>query len=165
MPDKLVDFLAVGRVAARVELKSIRVVEVSAKCNPRIKGSLEPTLNLECKIVGREDNALEVACNYQFIARVAEIQAAEAAIEYRLEFEVHGTEPLIEEDLAEFAVANGTLHSWPFVREFVHGLTSRMGYPPYTLPVFHFKPKPHEKKETAEKAPAKQEPSTPKSAE
>lgn len=142
MAETLVDFAAVGRVAARVELKGIRLTDVSAKCDPKIKGALEPTVNLGCKIVGRENNALEISCDYRFTARAADAQVAEAAITYLLVYQVNGSEPLKEEDLAEFAVANGTLHSWPFVREFLYGLTSRMGYPPYMLPVFHFKPKP-----------------------
>ena len=163
MAERTVDFAAAGRVAKRVELKGIRVTDVSAKCDPKIKGTLEPTLNFDCAVVGRESNALEIACDYRFTARAAEAQVAEAAIKYLLVYEVQGSEPLIEEDLAEFAVANGTLHSWPFVREFLYGLTSRMGYLPYTRPVFHFKAKPKEKKEVVEKAPTTPEPSTPKS--
>ena len=41
-------------------------------------------------------------------------------------------------DLSQFAQANGAYHSWPFVRETIYGLTSRMGFPPYTLPVLSF---------------------------
>ncbi len=163
LAEKLIDFAAAGRVANRVELKDIRVVDVSAKCDPKVRGTLEPNLNVECKVAGREGGALEIACDYQFNARVGEAQVAEAVIKYLLMYEIKGSEPVIEEDLAEFAVGNGTLHSWPFVREFLHGLTSKMGYPPYTLPVFHFKPKPPEKKEVPGKEPVPAEPGVPKS--
>lgn len=162
MAEKLIDFAAAGRVATRVELKDIRVVDVSAKCNPKIKGTLEPTLNFECRVAGRESAALEIVCDYQFSARVGEAQVAEAVIKYLLMYEIKGSEPVVEEDLAEFAVGNGTLHSFPFVREFLHGLTSRMGYPPYILPVFHFKPKPQETKEVPVNAPVTPEPGAPK---
>lgn len=154
MAERLVDFTAAGRVAKRVELKDVRVINVSAKCDPKITGPLEPTLKHECAVGAHEGNALEVTCNYQFIARAAEAQVAEAEIKYLLVYEIVGSEALAEEDLMEFAFANGTLHSWPFVREFLYGLTSRMGYPPYMLPAFHFKPKPQEKKEAKEKIPA-----------
>jgi len=163
LAEKLIDFAAAGRVANRAELKDIRVIDVSAKCNPSIKGTLEPTLDVNCKVAGRDSGALEIACDYQFTARVAEAQVAEAVIKYLLVYEIKGSEPFIEEDLIEFAVGNGTLHSWPFVREFLHGLTSRMGYPPYVLPVFHFRPKPQEKKQVQGKVPAAPETSTPKS--
>jgi len=147
LAEKFVDFAAVGRVANRVELKVIRVTDISAKSEPKVAGTLEPTLDLDCTIVSRESNTLEVACNYRFTAQAAGAQVAEATIRYLLVFEVQGSDPLIEADLSEFATANGTLHSWPFVREFLYGLTSKMGYAPYTLPVFHFKPKPEEKKQ------------------
>ena len=140
--EKFVDFAAAGRVAMRVDLKDVRVTNVSAKCDPAVHGPLEPLLDFECAVVGRENNLLEIACNYQFAARTADAQIAEAAIKYLLAYEVRGTDPLAEEDLAEFAASNGTLHSWPFVREFLYGLTAKMGYPPYMLPVVHFKPKP-----------------------
>jgi preprotein translocase subunit SecB len=163
LPEKVVDFAAAGRVAKRVELKAVRVTEVSAKCDPKIKGPLEATLDLECAVIGRESSALEVACDYRFTAHTPEAQAAEAAIKYLLVYEIQGGEPLADEDIAEFAVANGTLHSWPFAREFLYGLTSKMGYFPYTLATFHFKPKPREKekKDANEKATATTEHSAP----
>lgn len=77
---------------------------------------------------------------------MAEAQAAQATIKYLLDYDLRGNEPLAEDDIAEFAFANGTLHSWPFVREFLYGLTAKMGFLPYTLPVFHFVPKPPQKK-------------------
>lgn len=147
MPERLVDFAAAGRVANRVELKTIRVTDVFAKCEPKITVPLEPTLTVECSLVSHDAGTLEVACNYRFLAQAAGEQAAEATVRYLLVFEVHGSEPFADNDLSEFAEANGTLHSWPFIREFLHGLTSRMGYPAYTLPVFHFKPKPPTKKD------------------
>jgi preprotein translocase subunit SecB len=68
-------------------------------------------------------------------------------------------EPLADEDVAQFADANSTLHSWPFVREFLNTLTSRMGFPPFTLGVMHFvpmKPAP-EKKDTQTETPKTEE--------
>lgn len=155
MAERLVDFAAAGRVSQRVELKGVRVIEVSAKCEPRtIVGPLEPTITHECSYVKQSSNALGVVCSYSFVANSSAARVAEASIKYYLDFDLQGDEPLAEEDLNEFAFANGTLHSWPFVREFLFGLTSKMGYPPYNLPVFHFKPRPQEKKEKAEKAPS-----------
>jgi hypothetical protein len=159
--ERFVDFAAVGRVSARVELKTIRVIDVSAKCDPKMVGALDPMLDLNCEIIGRERSVLQVACAYKFSARVADVQVVDAMIRYLLDYEIQGDAPLVDEDIAEFGYANGTLHSWPFVREFVYGLTSKMGFPPYTLPVFHFKPKPHAKVEPAEKAAVTQESGTP----
>jgi Preprotein translocase subunit SecB len=148
---------AAGRVANRVELKVIRVSELSAKCNARLVGTLEPTLDHDCAIAGREANALEIACNYRFTARVGQTQVVEAAITYLLFYQLQGTEPLADEDVAQFALSNGTLHSWPFVRELLYALTSRMGYPPYTLGVVHFRPKPAPQETPAQTVPGNQQ--------
>lgn len=151
-----IDFAAVARVSKRTELKGIRLTEVLAKCDPKVPGPLEPKLDLDCAVFSQDESTLEIACNYRFAARsqaqseAEGSQAAEAEIKYLLLYELQGTEPLAEADLAQFALGNGTLHSWPFVREFLYGLTSRMGYPPYTLPVMHFI-KPAEPKAVAEK--------------
>jgi preprotein translocase subunit SecB len=140
-----VDFVAVGRVARHIELKGVRITEMSAKCNPKILGSLHPSVDLQCAVASRDGNVLEVACNYTFAVHSGEALAAQAAISYLLLYELSGTGPFADDDVLQFAQANGVLHSWPFVRELLYGLTSRMGYPPFTLPVMHFQPKPEAK--------------------
>jgi preprotein translocase subunit SecB len=154
--DRTVDLAAVNRVAKRVELKGVRLAEISATCDPKVHGpSLIPAVDLDCKLGDHSESTLEVICNYTFAAESEGIQAIQSTIIYLLLYEISGSESSSPEDLAEFARANGALHSWPFVRELLYGLTSRMGYPPYTLPVMHFnvtKPSAKtEKKEPIEK--------------
>jgi preprotein translocase subunit SecB len=84
-----------------------------------------------------------VICDYTFTAHANQIQAVESRIKYLLEYEIGGgAEAPSADDVAEFARANGALNSWPFVRELLYGLTSRLGYPPFTLPLMHFNTKP-----------------------
>ncbi|MGA8223873.1 MAG: hypothetical protein WB780_19650 [Candidatus Acidiferrales bacterium] len=156
MAEITVDFAAAGRVASRAELKAIRLIEISAKCDPETSGALEPTLDHDCAAAKRSGSALEIACNYRFKVRTTQAEVADASIKYLLVYELQGPEPFADEDIAQFAKSNGTLHSWPFVRELLYALTSRMGYPPYTLPVFHFKAKPpqQEKAEVNAEEPA-----------
>jgi preprotein translocase subunit SecB len=149
LPDKIIDYAAVGRVSKRVELKNVLLSEIVAKCNHNVTGPLEAQLDSECSVHSRENQKLEILCNYKFAARAAELEIASADIKYLVIYEMRGAEPVEDKDLAEFATANGTVHSWPFVREFIYGLTSKMGYPPYTLPVVHFIPKPAEKPKPA----------------
>ena len=141
MAEKTIDFIALGRVSSRAEFKSIRLAEVSAKCDPKVSGPLSARLENNCEVLGRDGNVLRVLCNYQFSVSVTEVQVAEATVKYLVEYELRGDEPFSDDDISAFAFANGTLHSWPFLREFLNGLTSRMGYQPYMLPVFHFIPK------------------------
>ena len=157
MPQATVDFAAAGRVAKRSELKSIRLAEVSAKCDPKISAPLEPAVDVKCEVASHDGSALEILATCQFTARTTQAQVAEATIKYLLTYEIQGSEPLAPGDLIEFAASNGTLNSWPFLREFLYGLTTDMGYAAYTLPTFHFVPRPPEKKEGGEKAKAETE--------
>jgi preprotein translocase subunit SecB len=141
--DRTVDLAAVNRVAKSVELKGVRLAEITATCDPAAYGpSLIPDVELDCKLGAHDDNNLDVICSYTFAAKAEEKQAIHSAITYLLHYEISGSSSPSADDLAEFARANGALHSWPFVRELLYGLTSRMGFPPYTLPVMHFNVKP-----------------------
>jgi len=44
--------------------------------------------------------------------------------------------PLEAEVMADFAVANGQLNAFPYVRQYVQDVTSRAGWPPLVLPTF-----------------------------
>ncbi len=109
-------------------------------------GTLVPSVDLNCKPGKLEGNALEVICEYKFIAHSNAAEAVSSTITYLLEYEISGGgESPNANDVTEFARANGALNSWPFVREVLFGLTSRMGFPPYTLPLMHFNPTPKAK--------------------
>jgi preprotein translocase subunit SecB len=140
--EKTVDFAAVGRVARHTELKDVRIVEMLAKCSPKLTGDLHPSIDLHCSIVGKDEKMLEVACDCSFSAHCGETLAAQVQIQYLLTYKLSTSEHLDDDDLSQFASANGALHSWPFLRETLYSIISRMGYPPFTLPVMHFHPKP-----------------------
>jgi len=98
-----------------------------------------------------DEKSIEVVCDYKFVAVSEEVEAIQSSVRYLLLYEISGSESPALDDMNEFARANGALHSWPFVRELLYGLTSRMGFPPYTLPVIHFNvtnPPKHKKKES-----------------
>lgn len=140
--DKTVDFTAIARVAKRAELKSVRLIEISAKCEPAVTGSLVPSVDLECKPGELAHDTLEVICEYTFSAHSNQVLVVSSSIKYLLVYEISDGESPSPEDVAEFARANGALNSWPFIREVLYGLTSRMGYPPFTLPLMHFSTQP-----------------------
>jgi len=138
-----VDFAAVSRVSQYAELKDIRVVDVSAKCDPKYTAPLEPEFSHECSVVGNENGALDISCQYRFTGNAAQTRIVDIEIKYLLTYAISSPEPLLEADITQFANGNGTLHSWPFVREFLHSMTSRMGVPPFKLGVMHFVPTQH----------------------
>jgi preprotein translocase subunit SecB len=142
--DRAVDFAAVGRVSHRIELKTVRLMEIAAKCVSKAIGPLEAKLESNCSVLTKENEVLEILCDYKFSAHTAGVEIASALVKYVVSYELSGSDPVNEGDLAEFTTANGIAHSWPFMRECIYSLTSNMGYPPYTLPVVHFRPKPVE---------------------
>jgi hypothetical protein len=83
---------------------------------------------------------LLVVCRYTFNVESSGSAVSEAEIVYLLTYDRDGT-PLAEEDVTQFAAANGVYHSWPFLRQLLYDLTSKMGFPPLTLPVFLVSPK------------------------
>jgi preprotein translocase subunit SecB len=135
-----VDFAAIGRVSRFSELKDIRLIDVWAKSDPSAVGPLKSEVTHNSSVLKRDSESLQVVSSYRFVGRTAETQAIEINITYLVVYALKAPAPLADEDVTLFAAANGTLHSWPFVREFLHGLTSRMGFPPFKLGVMHFVP-------------------------
>jgi preprotein translocase subunit SecB len=140
--DRQVNFSLVARVARRVDLRAIRLTEINASSGSTVTGTLEAALDHDCDARKLDLNQLEVSCRYRFTVRSGEVTAATVSFTYAISYDLKGEEPVSEEELSEFAFANGTYHSWPFVRQLLFDLTARMGYPPFSLPVFKFNPKP-----------------------
>lgn len=136
------DLVAAARVAKRVELREIRLSEISASNLTAHHGPLYPEVQHACSPTVHDEHLIEVLCSYDFLVKSDGDEVARAQFKYLISYDVIGAGAVDEADLEHFAFANGTYHSWPFVRQLVFDLTARMGYPPYTLPVFQFNPKP-----------------------
>lgn len=136
MAEKAIPNLAAAaRIARRVELRDVCIQEMSAKRHGVAKESLSPELSDRYELK-KEDSKLEILCHHHLKATSAGDEVAEITVLLKLIYEIGATaEPINEADLPIFADANGAYHSWPFVREIYHSLTSRMGLPPFVLPV------------------------------
>jgi hypothetical protein len=113
-------------------------------------------VNQECEGKLQNPKLIEVVCHYRFTATQGETEAVTATFSYSILYDLAGAEPIPENDLKEFAFANGTYHSWPFARQLLFDVTSRLGYLPYSLPVFKFiqRPRPAPPIEEAKAEPA-----------
>jgi hypothetical protein len=149
---------AVARVSGRVNLKSIRLTELALNASRLAPpGSpLEPDFSRECVPLPSEKGSIIVSCSYGLIVRSGGDEVADIKAKYVILYGLAGEEPPAEEDVKHFASANGAYHSWPFLRELIFGLTARIGYTPFTLPVISFLPKP-----AAEPKPPQGPPETP----
>lgn len=145
-----VDFAAVGRISKFAELENIRLTSITAKCNPTASGPLQAEFKHDCVVANRTASALEVEAIYHFIGRSGDHLSVEINATYLIAYAMKTTETLADSDISEFAFANGKSHSWPYMRELLHGMTSRMGLPQFTLGVMHFVPKPKAKAEASE---------------
>ncbi len=141
--DRKVDLKAVAKIAQRVDLRDIRLTEIAATSKSHGRGLLEPKVSHDCEVRLLDSNdQFEVNCRYHFTVRTdEEEEIASATFVFTILYELAGDEEIRDGDLDEFAFANGTYHSWPFVRQLLFDLTSKMGYPPYVLPVLKFNPK------------------------
>lgn len=135
-----VDLQAVSRVARNIDLRDIRVVQVLASLSPTSEGSLEPKITFDCKGSMVEPDQLNVICDYTLTVSGA---GANVRVMYLLVYEVSGSTPT-EQDVEQFAKVNAVYHSWPFLRQFLYDLTSKMGLPALTLPVFQVLSRTHE---------------------
>ncbi len=133
---KPIDLQSVARVAGRIDLREIRLVGIEASCSPSQAEILEPDISFESFAEVTQGGPLAVACTYYFKVSSGENIAANATIRYVLIYDVMGGEDLHSEDLKAFAEVNGNYHCWPFLRQLLFDLTSKMGFPPLTLPVF-----------------------------
>jgi preprotein translocase subunit SecB len=140
---KGIDLAAAARISSRVEFREIRLSEITASSPKKAIGLFEPKVEHRCAPTRREGDLLEILCSYQIRVTSEDDQDAllSANLDYLVSYTLLGDDPVDENDLNQFAFANGTYHSWPFVRQAIFDLTSRMGYPPYNLPVFKFFPK------------------------
>lgn len=134
------DMAAVSRVARRVSLQTLVLVDVGAKRFPfkAENGVLEPEISQHHRVVGMNMESLEVEASFRFSVRREDELVLKATLTYRIRYGIQGEEPIDPKDASYFATANGAYHAWPFVRENLFGLTAKMGLPAFLLPVLAF---------------------------
>jgi preprotein translocase subunit SecB len=137
-----VDLAVVSRVARRVDIRDIRLIGLNASLSPGEIHLLEPDVTFECSADQPVPDRIVVICNYHFTASSGGATIADVQARYLLIYELLEFDQEIEQDhLQQFAHANGTYHSWPFLRQLLFDLTAKMGLPPLTLPVFKVLPR------------------------
>lgn len=148
-PAESVDLQAVSRVARNIDLRDIRVINVLASLSPTEEGQLVPKVTYDCQGAMVEPDQLNVVCDYTLTASGVGLSVR---VMYLMVYEVAGNEPS-GLDVEQFAKVNAVYHSWPFLRQFLHDITAKMGLPALTLPVFQVLSRTQTEK--TEKLPAK----------
>lgn len=135
---------------AAVQLNSVRLVETSAKTSihtPKEVGEIT-----ECRVETSTQvkDALQGQSSFTVIARIHFKLAgskfvAEPAVSVRASFELEYQLPkdfvAQQKELKAFAEINGIFNAWPYWREYIQNVFSRMSLPPITLPIYRLKNK------------------------
>jgi hypothetical protein len=153
-----VDYASIARIASAVELRDIALrssvtnLNVSASHIPE-DWSSHAFIGFETTVGQRRPDSKDFAINAAFVAVFKDgwNAATHSELPARdpdnpFEIEIHASFDLTytnnsaaelqEQDLNNFAVANGTLHAWPYWREFADSITRRMHVPGLIVGVF-----------------------------
>lgn len=130
---------ALARIVAEVELEDVQLVDATVH---RQRGApvgplhvvVAPTAKVRDVLEdGRFD--LEVGIRVTASADDAREPHIEISMSFALQYRMEGGARASKEELKEFAAGNGVFNAWPYARELVHSLTTRMGLRPLILPV------------------------------
>ena len=132
------------KVSGRVELKTVKLLECSCKkiANCPTGNQAFNTEKNSTFQIGKEQNLIEVFIKFALKAfsEGAEQKKENAYLEieatFLLLYHIQNIEGLDDNAFRSFAEFNGTYNAWPYWREFVQSITSRMQLPPLTIPVF-----------------------------
>lgn len=131
-----------GEVAQRVEIEDFRLVKTSARQN-LLPGPLPTVVNLSFSYrtdLDREGKRITVYPLFIFDATHHDSADALAPLHIEAEFLIRYTikemDGLTDENFKAFGELNGRYNGWPYWREYVHQMLSRMGLPSFLVPVW-----------------------------
>lgn len=136
----------VSEVAARVEIRDIRLVKIAASLSDPLPESGQ-TIAVELDHGVKAD----VIDSSTLLAQVRFTLAAKASIEAEKPFvEIGATFQLLyqgenigdipHQSWSSFASVNAVHNAWPYLRELVQSISSRMSVPPLTVPLLKVQP-------------------------
>ncbi len=128
---------------AAVELEGVRLIESSAFATVRSPGEVGPgELSIEWNARAKKSGGNRfivragIQMNLQRVASAASKPAVRVEATFELTYSLRPDFKAGAKLLAEFAAVNGVYNAWPYWREYIQDVVTRMGLPPITLPVF-----------------------------
>lgn len=147
---KEISLASAVKVADRVDLQSVKLLACSCKQKPKCpsgRKAFDITGNSRFE-VDKEKNLIGVFIRFVLNAFGEEVERKKGNSFLNIEatflllYNIKSLEDLDDETFRSFAEVNGTYNAWPYWREFVQSITSRMELPPLTVPVFRIAPAP-----------------------
>ncbi len=140
------DMEAVSRVAQKAGLQEISLIDAKVSRDPKVMTAGTLSLKHKCstKILSSEKDALPILCNFGVIAFSGKspdkiVMSIEAS--FCTYYVLKPIEEFNPTDIKHFAKINPIYNAWAYWREFVQNMTTRMGFPPLTIPLLKIIPK------------------------
>lgn len=141
------------KVADRVDLQSVKLLECDCRQQPiSPKGKkafdIEEAARFE---INQEENIIGVFIQFALnafgegVEHKKENSFLNIRTTFLLLYKINSMEGLDDTAFRSFAELNGTYNAWPYWREFVQSITSRMELPTLTIPVFRISSLPSKK--------------------
>ncbi len=151
------------KVADRVDLQSVKLLTCDCKQNPNCPTGkkafdIEKTSQFE---VNKEQNIIGVFIRFALnafgegVEQKKENSFLSIEATFLLLYSIKSMEGLDDGAFCSFAELNGAYNAWPYWREFVQSITSRMELPTLTVPVFRISSLPSKAATNKNETPAK----------
>lgn len=152
-----VDYEALSSVSRDVQLQEVTLHQAHWNSSPRLRhGGQAKGLSYSFKLVDAmwdleyEHRVLVVELQYELAAFVEllngdpqsereqkDVHMLDLSCNWRVSYRVNESfKPAAAKTMADFAVVNGQLNAFPYVRQFVQDIIGRSGLPPLVLPVY-----------------------------
>ena len=160
---KEISLASAVKVADRVDLQSVKLLACNCKQKPKRPSgrkafAMEGNARFE---VDKEKNLIKVFIRFVLNAFGEEVEPKKENSFLNIEatflllYSINSVKDLDDAAFSSFAEMNGTYNAWPYWREFVQSITSRMELPHLTLPVFRIAPAPSRAAAKKKKTPVK----------
>lgn len=128
-------------VSDRVNIEDVRLVETKSKrgfVRDRLPGDLQFQVNTTTQ-VDKQHSAILVEARFGLSAKYQDSAPGEEPLlieaVFHLSYKVESLAGLTKANFDAFGKLNGLYNAWPYWREYVQAMTTRMGFPSLTIPV------------------------------
>jgi len=124
-----------------VEIKSLTLIECAASRSSQLpeggKRKAELAVTKVAHVLSEEEHELQVQIEFGLTIKPVDSgdQKLEVKATFAINYSMKGSAEFAQSEYQAFAELNGVHNAWPFWREFVLNLTSRMGIRPIVIPV------------------------------
>lgn len=135
----------VAEVVPKLEIRDIRLLNLSCGLTapPPPAGAIRIDLSHEVSVDLIENSALGVQVHYSLNASPEAADSApflKMTVIFQLLYDGENLSAISAEKRQMFGDINGVHNAWPYFRELVQSVSSRMGLPPLTVPLLKLGP-------------------------